>query len=166
MKFALNGALTIGTLDGANVEIRDAVGPENFFLFGLDSRRGERAVRARLRPARLHRAQPGAARRRSTLIESGFFSLGERERYRPIVDNLRYHDPYMVCADFDAYVAREARGGRSSTAIARDWSRRALFNIAGASRFSSDATIRQYATRDLGPRADGAEPGADRASPV
>jgi len=143
MKFALNGALTIGTLDGANVEIRDAVGHDNFFLFGLTA---DEVVATRAAGY-----DPRAAIARSPLLEeaiallaSGFFSLGERNRYRPIVDDLRGGDPYMVCADFDAYVACEARAA-AAYADKRDWSRRALYNIAGASRFSSDATIRQYA---------------------
>ena len=83
------------------------------------------------------------------LIESGFFSFGEPDRFKPILDSLRTVDPYLVCADFDAYVATEAR----AAAVYRDpleWSRRALFNIAGASRFSSDETIRQYASEIWG----------------
>ena len=107
MKFALNGALTLGTLDGANVEIRDAVGPENFFLFGLTA--GEvAATRARATVPAVITAHP-VLEEVLSLIASGFFSLGDRDRYRPIVDSLRWHDPYMVCADFDAYVATEAR---------------------------------------------------------
>lgn len=78
------------------------------------------------------------------LIESGFFSLGEPERYRPVLDSLRYEDRYLVCADFDAYVAAEARAAEAYRDRI-DWSRRALLNIAGASRFSADDTIRQYA---------------------
>jgi len=83
------------------------------------------------------------------LIESGFFSFGEPERFEPILDSLRTYDPYLVCADFDAYVATEARAAE----LYRDpieWSRRALYNIAGASRFSSDETIRQYAAEIWG----------------
>jgi glycogen phosphorylase len=150
MKFALNGALTIGTLDGANVEIREAVGPENFFLFGLDI-----DGVARLRNVD-GGYDPQAAIARSpelaealALIESGFFSFGEPERFRPILDSLRYHDPYLVCADFDDYCATEARAAE----LFRDpvaWSRRALHNIAGASRFSSDETVRQYAAEIWG----------------
>jgi len=78
------------------------------------------------------------------LIESGFFSFGEPDRYRPVLDGLRHEDRYLVCADFEAYVAAEAQ----AAAAYRDkveWSRRALLNIAGASRFSADDTIRQYA---------------------
>ena len=85
------------------------------------------------------------------LIASGFFSLGDRDRYRPVVDNLRYQDPFMVCADFDAYVAAEARAA-AAYRDPTDWSRRVLYNIAGASRFSSDDTIRQYAAEIWGLR--------------
>ena len=110
MKFALNGALTIGTLDGANVEIRDAVGHDNFFLFGLTAGEVAAARASGYRPGDVIAASP-ALEEVLALIASGFFSLGDRDRYRPIVDNLRYDDPYMVCADFDAYVRlRGARG--------------------------------------------------------
>ena len=143
MKFALNGALTIGTLDGANVEIRDAVGHDNFFLFGLTADEVV-ATRAAGYDPRAAIARSPMLEEALALLASGFFSLGERNRYRPIVDDLRGGDPYMVCADFDAYLACEARAAAAYT-DKRDWSRRALYNIAGASRFSSDATIRQYA---------------------
>src|SRR4029078_10192186 len=112
MKFSMNGALTIGTLDGANVEIRDAVGHDNFFLFGLTA---DEVV-----APRASGYDPRAAIARSPMLEealallaSGFFSLGERNRYRPIVDHLRGDDPYMVCADFDAHLACEARAARA-----------------------------------------------------
>jgi starch phosphorylase len=143
MKFALNGASTIGTMDGANVEIREAVGPDNFFLFGLTAPEVAAAWANGYRPASAIAASPQLEEVLS-LIASGFFSLGDRDRYRPVLDNLRYHDPYMVCADFDAYVACEARAA-AAYANPTDWSRRALANIIGGSRFSSDATIRQYA---------------------
>jgi starch phosphorylase len=144
MKLAMNGALTIGTLDGANVEIRDEVGPENFFLFGLRTPEVE-AVRADGYAPGEFIARSPALGQALALIESGFFSLGDPTRFAPIVEKLRAHDPYMVCADFDGYVATEERA-----ALAYEdkmaWSRMALHNIAGASRFSSDATIRQYAS--------------------
>ncbi|HMF41705.1 MAG TPA: glycogen/starch/alpha-glucan phosphorylase [Polyangia bacterium] len=143
MKFALNGALTIGTLDGANVEIRDAVGHDNFFLFGLTAAEVAAARAGGYRPADVIAANP-LLQEVLSLISSGFFSLGDRDRYRPVVDSLRYDDPYMVCADFDAYAAREARAA-AAYADRASWSRMALHNIIGASRFSSDATIRQYA---------------------
>jgi glycogen phosphorylase len=78
------------------------------------------------------------------LIASGFFSLGDKDRFKAIVDNLRHHDHYMLCADFDAYVAAQELAARVYR-DQRDWSRRSLFNIIGASAFSSDNTIRQYA---------------------
>jgi starch phosphorylase len=148
MKFALNGALTVGTLDGANVEIRDAVGPENFFLFGLDIDGVARLWREGYDPARFIEASPDL-REALALIESGFFSFGEPERFRPILDALRQRDPYMVCADFDAFAAAESAAAETF----RDpieWSRRALRNMAGASRFSADDTVRQYAAEIWG----------------
>jgi len=148
MKFALNGALTIGTLDGANVEIRDAVGHENFFLFGLTTT-DVAALWASGYDPRAYIARSPALQEALELIDSGFFSLGEPRRFKPIVDCLRGPDPFMVCADFDAYLSTE---GRAAVAYRdrRDWSRRALRNIIGAARFSSDETIRRYATEIWG----------------
>jgi starch phosphorylase len=143
MKFALNGALTIGTLDGANVEIRDAVGHGNFFLFGLTAPEVAAAHAAGYRPADVIAANP-VLEEVLALIASGFFSLGEGARYRPVVDSLRTHDPYMVCADFAGYLACEERAA-AAYADRSAWSRMALHNIVGGSRFSSDATIRAYA---------------------
>ena len=122
MKFALNGALTVGTLDGANVELRQAVGPENFFLFGLDTEQVA-AVRAEGYDPRAFIDRSPALREALALIESGFFSLGEPDRYRPVLDSLRYEDRYLVCADFDAYVAAEARAAEAYRDRI-DWSRR------------------------------------------
>jgi starch phosphorylase len=143
MKFALNGAPTIGTLDGANVEIREAVGHENFFLFGLTAAEVAAARARGYRPADAIAAD-SRLDEVLALMGSGFFSLGDRDRYRPIIDSLRHHDPFMVCADFSAYVACEARAA-ATYADRSAWSRMALANIIGASRFSSDATIRAYA---------------------
>jgi starch phosphorylase len=142
MKLALNGALTIGTLDGANVEIRDAVGHENFFLLGLTTPQVAE-LRASYNPLAFIDRSP-ALEEAIDLIASGFFSLGDRDRFKPIVDHLRQRDHYLVCADFDDYVAAEARAARAYE-NPRDWARRSLFNIVGASAFSSDNTIRQYA---------------------
>ncbi len=148
MKFALNGALTIGTLDGANVEIREAVGPENFFLFGLDSEEVQRRKCEGYDPQSFIEASPDL-KEVLALIESGFFSFGEPERFRPILDSLRRHDPYMVCADFDAFVAAEEAAAEVFRSPI-EWSRRALHNIAGASCFSADHTVRQYASEIWG----------------
>jgi starch phosphorylase len=143
MKFAMNGALTVGTLDGANVEIREAVGDDNFYLFGLTEPEVMATVRAGYDPRRFIAQSPRLAEALD-LIGGGFFSLGEPDRHKPIVDRLRYEDPFLVCADFDAYVAALARAA-ASYRDTRAWSRRALENIVGASRFSSDATIAKYA---------------------
>jgi starch phosphorylase len=142
MKFALNGALTIGTLDGANVEIREEVGEENFFLFGLCADDVNR-LRPGYDPADFIARSPALGEVLS-LIESGFFSFGDAARFQPVVDQLLRHDPYMVCADFEAYAACQEEAA-ASYGDRLGWSRRTLRNIIGARRFSSDATIRQYA---------------------
>jgi starch phosphorylase len=144
MKFALNGALTLGTLDGANVEIREAVGPENFFLFGLDIEGAADLRRRGYQPRQYIERSPELAEALA-LVESGFFSFGEPERFAPLLASLRGWDPFLVCADFDDFLAAEARAA-AAFADPLDWARRALHNIAGASRFSSDQTIRQYAS--------------------
>ena len=111
MKFAMNGALTIGTLDGANVEIREAVGPENFFLFGLTAE--EVGARRRAATGRgILRIEPGAARA-IDLIAGGFFSGGDRELFRPLVDSLLNRDDYMLFADYQAYVDCQQRVGEA-----------------------------------------------------
>jgi starch phosphorylase len=140
--------LTLGTLDGANVEIREAVGPENFFLFGLDTAEAAALRTEGYDPGAFIASSP-ALREVLDLVESGFFSFGDPGRFRPILDSLRQHDPYLICADFDAYVAAEALAA-AAFRDPLDWSRRALFNIAGASRFSADETIRQYAAEIWG----------------
>jgi starch phosphorylase len=144
MKFALNGALTIGTLDGANIEILEAVGPDNFFVFGLD----EAAIsswRARgYDPMSPYRDDPALIAALEA-IGGGLFSPGDPDRYRPIVDKLLHGgDPYFVLADFRSY--RHAQIGVD--AAYRDserWTRRCILNVASMGRFSSDVTIRGYA---------------------
>ncbi len=106
MKFAMNGALTLGTLDGANVEIREEVGEENFYLFGLRTPEVQALKSSGYHPATFIERSP-MLREVIELIESGFFSPGEPDRFRDITENLRYQDPYMVCADFEDYVKAE-----------------------------------------------------------
>jgi glycogen phosphorylase len=146
MKLAMNGALTVGTLDGANVELREAAGPDNFFLFGHTVDQVRELSRAGYSPGRFIAGSPELARAIG-LLDSDFFCLGDRERYSSVVRRLRDDDQYMTCADFDSFVAAM----REAAVLYRsplEWTKRSLFNIVGASAFSSDATIRAYA-RDI-----------------
>jgi starch phosphorylase len=143
MKLASNGALTIGTLDGANIEIHDRVGKDNIFIFGLTA--GE--VRERYRTGFNSAAQIAAsARLRSAvdLLASGAFSPGEPDRYEPLLFALRHYDTFMVTADFDDYYATQrlidARWGDR-----RAWWRSSILNTSRMGWFSSDRTIRAYA---------------------
>jgi starch phosphorylase len=146
MKLALNGALTVGTLDGANVEIRDAVGAENFFLCGLTVEEVRDLWRQGYQPERYVEANSDLSTALD-LVGSGFFCLGDEGRYASVARTLRQHDPYMVCADFASYAAA-MRDASEVFRSPREWTRRSLFNIVGASAFSSDATVRAYA-RDI-----------------
>jgi starch phosphorylase len=143
MKFAMNGALTLGTLDGANIEIREEVGEDNFFLFGLTVAEVNALLRSGYRPQTYIDRSP-RLREVIGILESGFFSPSEPTRFAAIAESLRQHDPFMVCADFDAYVATEAAAAQAFT-DRRAWARKTLLNIAGSARFSSDETVRQYA---------------------
>jgi glycogen phosphorylase len=142
MKFMLNGAVTIGTLDGANVEIRDEVGEENFFLFGLTAQEVASVKRGGYRPlSRLEgNGELGAVLQ---AIEDGVFSGGDREVFRPLVENLRESDPFLVLADYADYCACQER----VSAAWRDqkrWTRMSMLNTARAGKFSSDRAIREY----------------------
>jgi starch phosphorylase len=142
MKFALNGALTIGTLDGANVEIREEVGPENFFLFGLTADQVERVKREGYRPGDLVGAN-AELRAVLGLIGGGHFSRGDAEVFRPIVENLTQSDPFLVLADYAAYVACQEQvdaAWRDQT----DWTRKSILNTARSGKFSSDRAIAEY----------------------
>ncbi len=142
MKFALNGALTIGTWDGANIEMAEAMGVENMFVFGLRADEVARVQSLGYAP-RLYvegNAQLGQV---IEAIASGQFSGGDRERYRPLVQGLLGRDPYLLMADFAAYVRTQAEVDSLYREPAR-WAGRALRNIAGMGRFSVDRTIREY----------------------
>jgi starch phosphorylase len=141
MKFMLNGALTIGTLDGANVEIREAVGPDHFFLFGLTADQ-VLARRPTYRP--MDELADSELARVMDLIGSGEFSPGDRSLYAPLVDDLLHKDPFLVLADFRAYADCQRRVEelwRNPVA----WVRSSILNTARAGRFSSDRAIREYA---------------------
>jgi starch phosphorylase len=146
MKLALNGALTIGTNDGANIEIRENVGDENIFIFGLSAQEVV-ALRANgYDPTRHYETEP-ALKQVLDQMTSGFFSPEEPERYRPIVDALlRHGDHYLLLADFASYVATQARVDELYKQP-DEWARKAILNVAGMGPFSSDRTIRQYAEK-------------------
>ena len=144
MKMALNGALTIGTLDGANVEIREEVGEENIFIFGLTT------------PQVAHLRRQGYSawdyyhgneelKQVLDMINHGFFSVGEPDRYRQIFDNLTHqNDHYLLLADYASYVATQDMAGLLYQ-DKEEWSRRAILNVANMGKFSSDRTIMEYA---------------------
>lgn len=142
MKFMMNGALTIGTLDGANVEIREEVGDDNFFLFGLTADDVERVRRAGYRPSEYVDANE-ALREVLELIADGHFSRGDREMFRPLVDNLRYADPFLVLADYAAYIARQDDVS-AAWQDTRRWNRMSIINTAHSGKFSSDRAIAEY----------------------
>jgi starch phosphorylase len=142
MKFMLNGALTIGTLDGANVEISEEVGAENFFLFGLNAEQVERTQREGYRP-QSHVDSNGELRSALDLISSGVFSRGDREVFRPLVENLLHSDPFLVLADYADYVACQERVSEAWEDRQR-WTRMSILNVARAGKFSSDRAIREY----------------------
>jgi starch phosphorylase len=146
MKFMLNGALTIGTLDGANIEIREEVGADNFFLFGLTAEEVEQ-TRPHYNPEAIIQADENL-RRVMELLESGHFNGGEPGIFDPIVESIRGSwDPWMTAADFPAYVEAQ----RQAAAAYRDvdhWTRMSILNTAAAGKFSSDRTIQEY-NRDI-----------------
>jgi starch phosphorylase len=144
MKLALNGAITIGTLDGANIEIRQQVGHENIFIFGMTA---EEVAAQRARgydPTALVAANP-ELRRVLEMIRTGFFSMDAPDRFTPIVDALTtYGDHFMLVADYPSYIACQDAVD-ALYLNEEEWSRRAILNVAGMGRFSSDRTIQEYA---------------------
>jgi starch phosphorylase len=145
MKFALNGALTIGTLDGANVEIREEVGAENFFLFGLTVQEVEKLKASGYRP-RDYYEQNRALREVIDFISSGELGRGDPELFRPIVDKLLEHDPFLLLADYQEYIDAQER----VNALWRKpqaWTRLSILNTARMGKFSSDRSIRDYCER-------------------
>jgi starch phosphorylase len=142
MKFSMNGALTIGTLDGANVEIREEVGPENFFLFGLTA---EEVYDLKSRGYQARDLYEGNDELKGVidLIASGFFSAGDSELFRPLVDSLLYHDEYLLFADYQSYIDCQDRVSR--VYLDQDtWTTMSILNTARMGKFSSDRTIREY----------------------
>ncbi len=142
MKFSMNGALTIGTLDGANIEIRQEVGAENFFLFGLSAPEVYALKTKGYRPMDYYEANQGL-RDVIDLIRSGFFSRGDTELFRPLIDGLLYQDPYLVLADFQSYLECQAEVSKTYDDSER-WTRMSILNTARSGTFSSDRTISEY----------------------
>ena len=143
MKFALNGALTIGTLDGANIEMLDAVGKDNMIIFGLTAEEVT-AKRARTEVPRNAIDNSPPLREALEMIASGVFSPDDPNRYRDLVGGLYDHDWFMVARDFDAY-AEAQREVDELWRQNRKWYAMAIRNTAHMGWFSSDRTIRQYA---------------------
>jgi len=147
MKFALNGALTVGTLDGANIEIMESVGSENIFIFGLTAAEVEEMKRKGYDPGRTCEASP-ALRQVIDWVASGKLSPDEPGRFRPVVDSLlKGGDPFMVLADFDSYCECQ-RKVDAAYRNRESWTRKSILNVAGMGPFSSDNTIKLYA-RDI-----------------
>ena len=143
MKFALNGALTIGTLDGANIEIKDEVGDENIFIFGLDAE-GAHKIRANGYDPNAMLRENRLLRRVIDLIVAGEFSQDDLGCYRPLVDGLLHGDRYLLFADFEAYMACQDSVDEAYRNQSR-WQTMAIRNVAGMGRFSSDRAIHTYA---------------------
>jgi glycogen phosphorylase len=145
IKFALNGALTVGTLDGANVEIREEVGAENFFLFGLTAKQVTELKARGYRPGDYY-AQNIGLRKVIDFIASGALARGDTELFRPIVENLLDHDPFLLLADYQAYIDAQER----VSALWREpqaWTHSSILNTARMGKFSSDRSIRDYCER-------------------
>ncbi len=148
MKFSLNGALTIGTLDGANVEIRQEVGAEHFFLFGL---RSDEVLELRSKgydPRRYYESDP-MLKEVIDRIQSGLFSSGDTSLFQPLVDSLLYHDPFMLFADYASYIDCQDHVSQAFR-DQESWTRKSILNVARMSKFSSDRSIRDYCERIWG----------------
>jgi glycogen phosphorylase len=142
MKFMINGAVTIGTLDGANVEMREEVGAENFFLFGLTVDEVERVLRDGYRPAD-YIGRDSELTAVLELIADGRFSRGDTDVFRPLVDSLSYHDPFLVLADYASYVDCQDRVS-AAWQNTEAWTRMSILNTARSGKFSSDRAITEY----------------------
>jgi starch phosphorylase len=144
MKFALNGALTIGTMDGANIEMAEQIGVENMFIFGLLTKEID-ALRAGGYNSRDYYDKSPMLKKVLDLINGGFFSPEEPHLFKPIFDSLMNNDRFMVLADFDAYVECQSKlaGIYKNDPVA--WTRMSIINVANMGMFSSDRAINEYA---------------------
>jgi starch phosphorylase len=142
MKFSLNGALTIGTLDGANIEIREEVGEDNFFLFGLTAEQVYALKAKGYDPKQYYDSDP-ELREAVDRISSGAFSGGDRNLFKPLVDSLLYGDPYLLFADYRSYVEAPEQVSLAYKDQAK-WTRMSILNVARMGKFSSDRSIKDY----------------------
>ena len=142
MKFSMNGALTIGTLDGANVEIREEVGEENFFLFGLTVEEVLELKASGYDPAAYYKAND-ELRGVMDLLVSGLLSDGDTDLFRPIFDSLLYHDEYLLLADYESYVRCQEDVAAAFEDKER-WAKMSILNVARMGKFSSDRSIKEY----------------------
>ncbi len=144
MKFAMNGALTIGTLDGANIEIRDEVGADNFFLFGLTAEQVEQLKANGYTPRQYYENDPELREVLDQLV-SGSLSRNDMSLFRPLFDSLLDRDEYMLLADYRSYIDCQDRVGQAFLDRQR-WNRMSIMNVARIGKFSSDRAIREYCT--------------------
>jgi len=145
MKLSLNGALTIGTLDGANIEIRDEVGEDNIFIFGLTAGQATELRQRGYNPWDYYHANP-ELKQVLEMLSSGYFSPDDLERFQPVVDSLTVDgDRYLLLADYADYVACQERVVDELYRQPQEWARKVVLNIANMGKFSSDRTIREYA---------------------
>ena len=142
MKFALNGGLIIGTLDGANVEIRQEVGEENFFLFGLKSDEVEE-IKAQGYQPRQYYQNNSELKAVIDSLAAGNFSKGDRDLFQPIVDNLLNQDPYLLLVDYQSYIECQERVSQAFK-NAENWTKMSILNVARMGKFSSDRAIQEY----------------------
>jgi starch phosphorylase len=142
MKFSFNGALTIGTLDGANIEIRQEVGEENFFLFGRTTEEVQQLKDEGYTPRGFYETNP-ELREAIDLISYGYFSGGDRELFKPLVENLLNYDPFMLFADYQSYIDCQDRVS-SAYRNNEHWTEMSVLNVARMGKFSSDRSIREY----------------------
>jgi len=142
MKFSMNGALTVGTLDGANIEIREEVGPENFFLFGLTADQVIELKSSGYNPMERYQSNP-QLRDAIDRIASGFFSKGNANLFKPLIDRLLYHDDYLLFADYPSYIDCQEKIGQTFKNQEK-WTRMSILNVARIGKFSSDRSIMEY----------------------
>jgi starch phosphorylase len=145
MKFAMNGSLTVGTMDGANIELCDAIGADNFFSFGLTTGEVNVLKASGYAPAAYYQNN-AQLRAVIDLIHQGFFSRGDHTLFRPLFDEHLQHDPYLLLADFASYMDCQERVSNAFR-DSRRWQRMSVLSCARSGRFSSDRAIREYCER-------------------